>query len=333
MINRRSFLRKTLLLPALLSVKNVFSALPFHSGRRHNAGSSKEGPTVLSTWDFGKEANQHAWASLERGGSVVDAVEAGVRVIEADPSNSSVGYGGLPDRDGKVTLDACIMDGDGNCGGVCYLQDIMHPVSVARKVMENTPHVLIAGKGALKFALSQGFSRTNLLTVKSKEAWKKWKKKSEYTTEINRERHDTIGMVACDEKGRLAGACTTSGMSYKLPGRIGDSPLIGAGLFVDDQVGAATATGLGEAVIKTAGSFLVVEFMRQGMSPREACEEAVMRIVEKQNYQDFQVCFLAMNTAGEYGAFSIHPGFSYAVSKNGKHEVFRSDSYLKKIGK
>lgn len=261
---------------------------------------------------------------------MLDAVEAGVRVIEADPNNSSVGYGGFPDREGKVTLDACIMDADGNCGGVCFLEDIMHPISVARKVMENTPHVLLAGEGAREFALSQGFSRENLLTPKARDAWKEWKKESLYKTEINRERHDTIGMVAMDAKGRLAGACTTSGLSFKLRGRVGDSPIIGAGLYVDGEVGAAAATGLGEAVIKTAGTFLVVELMRQGMSPAEACEEAVMRIVRKQDYRDFQVCFLALNAAGEHGAFSIHPGFTYVLTRNGEHEMLNADSFIKK---
>lgn len=313
-----------------MGVKNVFSALPFGALRRQNAGSSTEGPVVLSTWDFGRKANQEAWSTLEKGGSVLDAVEAGVRVIEADPNNSSVGYGGFPDREGKVTLDACIMDADGNCGGVCFLEDIMHPISVARKVMENTPHVLLAGEGAREFALSQGFSRENLLTPKARDAWKEWKKESLYKTEINRERHDTIGMVAMDAKGRLAGACTTSGLSFKLRGRVGDSPIIGAGLYVDGEVGAAAATGLGEAVIKTAGTFLVVELMRQGMSPAEACEEAVMRIVRKQDYRDFQVCFLALNAAGEHGAFSIHPGFTYVLTRNGEHEMLNADSFIKK---
>ena len=313
-----------------MGVKNAFSALPFAAFHRQNAGSSTEGPVVLSTWDFGEVANREAWSTLEKGGSSLDAVEAGVGVIEADPDNSSVGYGGFPDREGKVTLDACIMDADGNCGGVCFLEDIMHPISVARKVMENTPHVLLAGEGAREFALSQGFERENLLTPKAKKAWKEWKKESVYKTEINRERHDTIGMVAMDGSGRLAGACTTSGLSFKLRGRVGDSPIVGAGLYVDGEVGAAAATGLGEAVIKTAGSFLVVELMRQGMSPMEACEEAVMRIVRKQAYRDFQVCFMALNTEGVHGAFSIHPGFTYVLSRKGAHEMFHADSFIKK---
>lgn len=330
MINRRSFIRKTVLLTALLGVKKSLWALPFGFSRRPKAGSSKEEPVVLSTWDFGLAANNEAWKVLANGDSSVDAVESGVRVVEADPSVNSVGYGGLPDREGKVTLDACIMDADGNCGGVCFLEEIMHPVSVARKVMENTPHVLLAGSGARDFAVSQGFERQNLLTDEARRAWQEWKKERVFKTEINRERHDTIGMVALDKSGKLAGACTTSGLSFKLRGRVGDSPLIGAGLYVDGEVGVATATGLGEAVIKTAGSFLVVELMRQGMSPQEACEEAVMRIVRRQDYRNFQVGFLALSAGGEAGAYSIHPGFTYTLSRRGVHEVLEADSYLKK---
>lgn len=329
MTDRRSFLRRTFLLSLILGIKSAASALPLAAFRRQKPGSLKEGPVILSTWDFGAGAHKAAWDTLEQGRSSVDAVEAGVRVVEADPEVSSVGYGGLPDREGKVTLDACIMDSEGNCGGVCFLEQIMHPVSVARKVMEETPHVLLAGDGALDFALSKGFRRQNLLTGESKKAWKEWKEESVFKAVINREMHDTIGMVALDAGGKLAGACTTSGLAFKLRGRVGDSPLIGAGLYVDGEVGAATATGLGEAVIKTAGSFLVVEMMRQGMTPREACEEAVLRIVQKQSYRDFQVGFLALGADGDYGAYSIHPGFSYTVTRDGVPQVFEADSYIK----
>ena len=330
MLNRRSFLQKTAILTALLGLKKSLFALPFAGSWRPKAGSSKEEPVILSTWDFGLAANKEAWRTLESGGSSLDAVESGVKVVEADPSINSVGYGGLPDREGKVTLDACIMDAAGNCGGVCFLEEIMHPVSVARRVMENTPHVLLAGEGAQDFALSEGFRKQNLLTDEARKAWEEWKKERIFKTEINRERHDTIGMVALDKNGKLAGACTTSGLSFKLHGRVGDSPIIGAGLFVDGEVGAATATGLGEAVIKTAGSFLVVELMRHGMSPQDACEEAVKRIVQKQDFGGFQVCFLALNTEGEHGAYSIHPGFTYTLSRGDVHKVLESDSYTKK---
>lgn len=331
MIDRRKFLRKTLLLSLLVGVKNSLPALPFARPPRHNAGFSKGKPVVLSTWDFGLIANQAALNTLEKNGSCLDAVEQGVKVIEADPNVTSVGYGGFPDREGKVTLDACIMDAQGNCGGVACLEDIMHPISVARKVMEDTPHVLLVGEGARKFALEKGFRTQNLLTAQAKKAWEDWKKESVYKTEINRERHDTIGMVAIDAGGTLAGACTTSGMSFKMRGRVGDSPIIGAGLYVDGEVGAATSSGLGEAVIKSAGSFLIVELMRHGLSPQEACEEAVRRIVARQkNYMDFQVGYLALSAAGESGAYSIHPGFTYTVTRGGKHEVFESESFTGK---
>jgi N4-(beta-N-acetylglucosaminyl)-L-asparaginase len=221
------------------------------------------------------------------------------------------------------------MDADGSCGAVAALEHIAHPIQVARRVMERTPHVLLAGDGALQFALEQGFKKEELLTPESEAAWKEWLKTAHYQPSVNSEvrdygktgmpggkdNHDTIGMLAIDARGRLAGACTTSGMAWKLRGRVGDSPIIGAGLYVDGEVGAATSTGVGEEVIRNAGSFLVVELMRHGRTPQEACHEAVMRIVKKRPNasKDLQVGFLAMNRNGEVGAFAIQPGFSYAV--------------------
>ena len=286
-------------------------------------------PLVVSTWENFK-ANSAAMKVLEQNGSALDAVEAGVRVPEANPKDSSVGYGGRPDRDGNVTLDACIMDSDGNAGSVCFLQHIKHPISVARKVMEKTPHVILAGAGALKFALKNGFKKEQLLTEESKIVWQEWQKESDYKPVINVENHDTIGMLAIDEKGNISGACTTSGLAYKMYGRVGDSPIIGAGLFVDNEVGAAAATGMGEAVLKTVGSFLVVELMRQGKSPYEACKEAVLRIAKKQKYKDFQVGYLAINKKGEFGAYSIHPGFNYVVSRKDEEKLLNADSYIVK---
>ena len=201
-------------------------------------------PIVICTWDF-YNASARAWEILKDGGSSLDAVEQGVMVEEADVQNQTVGVGGRPDRDGRVTLDACIMDKDGNCGAVLCLQHIAHPISVARKVMEQTPHVMLAGKGAEQFAYEQGFEKTDLLTEKSKQEWLEWKKSSKYQPIINIENHDTIGMLAIDKNGDISGACTTSGMAYKMAGRVGDSPIIGAGLFVDNEVGGATATGRG----------------------------------------------------------------------------------------
>ncbi len=284
-------------------------------------------PIVISTWSHGLAANEEAWKVLSNGGRALDAVEMGVRVSEADPNVSSVGYGGLPDRDGNVTLDACIIDEEGNCGSVCFLENIMHPISVARKVMEKTPYVMLAGDGALKFALDNGFKKENLLTESSKKAWLDWKKTNEYL-KIDKDHHDTIGMLAIDNNGNISGACTTSGLAYKLRGRVGDSPIIGAGLFLDNEVGGACATGKGEAVIKIAGSAMIVELMRNGKSPNEACKIAVERIARKQkDYKDFQVGFLALSKSGEYGAYSLQKGFEYALCFDNKNKLYPSDSY------
>jgi N4-(beta-N-acetylglucosaminyl)-L-asparaginase len=287
-------------------------------------------PVVISTWDFGLAANAEAWKILSNGGRALDAVEAGARVPEGDPKETSVGLGGLPDRDGRVTLDSCIMDENANCGAVACLEHIVHPVSVARKVMEKTPHVLLVGEGALQFALSQGFKKEKLLTKESEKAWKEWLKKSEYKPVANIENHDTIGIVALDAKQNLSGACTTSGMAYKMPGRVGDSPIIGAALFVDNEVGAATSTGVGEEVIRMVGSHLVVELMRQGNSPQKACELAVGRIVKNQpqKSKEIQVGFLALNKHGEYGAFALMKGFTYAVyTPEQGNKLFEAKSY------
>ena len=250
-------------------------------------------------------------------------------VEEADVDNQTVGVGGRPDRDGNVTLDACIMDKDGNCGAVLYLQNIAHPVSVARKVMEETPHVMLAGKGAKQFAYEKGFKRVRLLTEKSNQEWQEWKKTSEYRPIINIENHDTIGMLAIDQDGNIAGACTTSGMAYKMAGRVGDSPIIGAGLFVDNEVGGATATGVGEEVVRTVGSFLIVELMRQGKSPQEACEEGVKRIIAKnKDHTDFQIGFIAINKQGETGGYCIQPGFTYRTYSEAGHRNNTASSYI-----
>ncbi len=280
MITRRSFVSKSALALAGFSISKK-SSTAIISEHKNSL------PIVISTWNHGLPANEAAWEILSKGGNSLDAVEAGVRIPEADPNVITVGYGGIPDSSGKVTLDACIMDEKGRAGSVAFLEHIKHPVSVARLVMEKTPHVMLTGKGALQFALDNGFEKENLLTPQMKKAWKKWKKeKKEFNTKINienqvLENHDTIGMLAIDKDGRISGACTTSGMGFKMPGRVGDSPIIGAGLFVDGEVGGAAATGSGELVMKTVGSFLVVELMRNGMSPTEACEEAVHRIAKK----------------------------------------------------
>jgi len=279
-------------------------------------------PIVISTWIHGMEANVAAWDILKKGGTALDAVEAGVRVTESDPNNTSVGLGGLPDREGIVSLDACIMDENSDCGAVAFLQDIENPISVARKVMEETPHTMLVGEGAKQFALEKGFPETNLLTENSKKQWEKWKIESKYQPVINSENHDTIGMVALDANGNLSGACTTSGMAYKLHGRVGDSPIIGAGLFVDNEVGAACATGMGEAIVRISGSTIVVELMRNGMSPNDACKEAVDRIIRKhKDMTNLQVGFIAINKFGETGGYSVYSGFNYAVQSETQNEM------------
>ncbi len=286
-------------------------------------------PLVIATWNV-NDSTAEAWRVLQEGKSALDAVEKGCNIEEANAEGQSVGIGGLPDRDGNVTLDACIMDSKGNYGAVVYLQNIMHPISVARKVMEDTPHVIMAGKGAEQFAYSKGFEKTNLLTDASKKAWEEWKKTSQYKPIINIENHDTIGMLAIDKNGDISGGCTTSGLAYKMAGRVGDSPIIGSGLFVDNEVGAATATGLGEEVLKTVGSFLIVELMRQGKTPQQACEEAIGRIIENSpNYKDFQVGYIAVNKKGETGYYAIHDGFWVTKFQNGKNENIASEFYNK----
>jgi N4-(beta-N-acetylglucosaminyl)-L-asparaginase len=339
MSTRRRFLQTSLLSSAaVLAGKKLFA--------EQGIQAIKNNPVVISTWDFGAAANTEAWKILGTGGRALDAVEAGVKIPEADPKNQTVGYGGLPDRDGRVTLDACIMDELYNCGSVMCLEFIKHPISVARMVMEKTPHVVLSGDGALQFALANGFIKENLLTPESEREWKEWLKTSKYEPQMNIENrpqvpgqvypvpksstddmpggadnHDTIGMVALDAKGNVSGACTTSGMAYKMHGRVGDSPIIGAGLYVDNEIGAAAATGVGEEVIRIVGSHLVVELMRQGLKPEAACRKAVERIIARnpEKAKKIQVGFLALNKKGEYGAYALHPGFSYAV-KSGKEE-------------
>jgi N4-(beta-N-acetylglucosaminyl)-L-asparaginase len=314
------------------------------AGRQTKA--RKRGPLIVSTWDFGRAANAAAYAKIMIGGSALDGVEAGARVPEADPDNHSVGLGGYPDRDGHVTCDASIMDDTGRLGSVAALEDIVHAVSVARRVMENTPHTLLVGEGALQFALAEGFPREQLLTPEAEKGWRDWLKASMYHPQANIENtglkpagpgmqpgsalnHDTIGILALDADGAIAGACTTSGMAFKMHGRVGDSPIAGAGLFVEPGVGAATSTGVGEEVMRIAGSVRVCNSMRAGMSPAQACREAVMHIkrLRGANLSDEQVGFLAIDRYGRYGAFALQPGFTYAVTDaDGNTQVFKGES-------
>jgi len=337
MFNRRKFLGSSLLASTgwFLKTNNVGIKTYFITDK----------PVVISTWDFGKAANAAAWEVLSKQGRALDAVEAGVKIPESDPNNHSVGYGGLPDRDGHVTLDACIMDENSNCGSVMCLEYIVHPISVARLVMEKTPHVVLAGDGALEFALANGFKKENLLTPESEKMWKEWLRNSKYEPVINIENkkfidkslspggasnHDTIGMLALDNNGNLSGACTTSGMAFKMHGRVGDSPIIGAGLFVDNEIGSATSTGVGEEVIRIVGSHLVVEYMRLGFTPRDACRKAVERIVTRDpaKAKTLQVGFLALKKDGSFGAYCIQKGFTYAVRSTTEEKIYESESWF-----
>jgi N4-(beta-N-acetylglucosaminyl)-L-asparaginase len=332
MTTRRKIIKNSLLASSSLLLLPKAKALHKEAYERVNFQGNNS--VVISTWDFGLKANLAAWEVLKQNGRALDAVEAGVKIPEGDPTERSVGYGGRPDRDGRVTLDACIMDDNFNIGSVACIEYIKHPVSVARAVMEKTPHVMLVGDGALAFALSQGFKKENLLVADSKKEWEEWLKSSQYKPIINIENHDTIGMIALDQSGNLSGACTTSGMAFKMHGRVGDSPIIGAGLYVDNEIGSATATGHGEEVIRVAGCHLVVELMRQGKSPEAACKSAVERVVQmakkrKKDLSEIQVGFIALSKQGEYGAYCVQKGFSYAVHDYTSNRLIQSDSYLK----
>ena len=320
-MKRRKFVAATALgIPAVGLLPGLIAA-------RGRGTGSDGGRVVVSTWNFAG-ANETAAEALTGGAPPLDAVERGIRVVESDPTNTSVGIGGYPDRDGHLTLDASIMEGTGSCGSVVFVEGVANPITLARLVMEKTPHVILAGSGAEQFAREQGLALRKELTPGARKAWEDWVKENHYApVPIGRENHDTIGMLALSG-GRMAGGCSTSGAAWKMRGRVGDSPIIGAGLFVDDTVGAATSTGLGETVIRTAGSALIVELMRQGRSPEEACRGAVERILVKQpQYRGklkFLVAFLALRNDGEVGAWGAGPGFEYAVVREGEKSVVRA---------
>ncbi|MHA0330152.1 N(4)-(beta-N-acetylglucosaminyl)-L-asparaginase [Sphingomonas melonis] len=302
--------------------------------------ASPDRALIVSTWDFGAAANDAAFARMKAGGTLLDAVEAGAMVPEADPENHSVGYGGYPDRDGHVTLDAVIMDDAGGVGAVAALEDTVHAISVARRVMEKTPHTFLVGEGATRFARDQGFPKVDLLTPPAEKAWREWLKTSQYKPVANIENrraplggaldHDTIGLLARDASGRMAGACTTSGMAFKMRGRVGDSPQVGSGLYVEAGVGGATSTGLGEEVTRIAGTARVVASMRAGLSPQAACEEVVKHIAKLRGdaIKGVQVGFLALSPQGEVGAFCLLPGFTYAVTDAAGRTVVRKGPSL-----
>lgn len=351
MINRRNFLQfSTLSLPLLLTKKIFGQKQKFEK----NSAIQVKTPVVVSTWDSGIRANAAAWKVLVKQGRALDAVEAAANSAENETS-CCVGLNAYPDRDGKVTLDASIMDELANCGSVAYLRHIKNPISVARKLMETTPHVFLSGDGAEQFALENGFRRQpDKLSPSAEKAYKRWLKESKYKPVINIENmksdeqessptsptkfengdfnHDTMGTIALDAKNNLSGACTTSGMAFKMHGRVGDSPIIGAGLFVDNEIGAATSSGVGEEVIRICGTHLIIELMRFGYTPEKACEEAVRRIVKRdvEKAKTFQVGFIALSKKGEVGAFSVQKEFTYSVTNNEfpKGKIFESKSYF-----
>ena len=324
--SRRKFIFNTL----ALSASTFIGSSLFRKSRAGYYPVIKGNPIIISTWDFGLKANQEAWNMINNRGNALDAVESSIRLIEEDPTNHSVGIGGYPDRDGHVTLDACIMDDRGKAGSVTFLEGILHPISVARKIMEQTPYVMLSGDGALQFALENGFQKTELLTEDSKKAWSNWLKAHNYQPIINRDNHDTIGLLCKDMEGNLSGGCSTSGLAFKMHGRVGDSPIVGAALYVDNEVGAAVTTGLGEMVMRAVSTFLVVELMRNGKTPQEACEEAIYRIIRKEpEYKNNQVGIIALNKEGNIGAYAIQEGFQYAVTSHERNEILNSSSYVK----
>ncbi|MFP6720138.1 MAG: N(4)-(beta-N-acetylglucosaminyl)-L-asparaginase [Candidatus Poribacteria bacterium] len=323
-INRREFL--TNLTIGATTATALLGGEMATAEPNNRSAQNKSYPLFVSTWAFGKATNNAALGNYQRDKSLLDAVEAGIQVTEADVSNASVGIGGIPNADGIVQLDACIMNGpDHQVGSVAAIEGIAHPISVARRVMEKTPHVMLAGDGAQKFALDQGFQRTNLLTQARQEEWKNWQKKRE--KEAHSDAHDTITLLALDKNGDIAGGCSTSGWGYKLPGRVGDSPIIGGGLYVDNQVGAAGCTGKGENCMRYCSSFMVVEFMRSGLDPQSACIAAIKRIASTDPLGlNLEIYFIALDKRGNYGAAGAGKGFQYAVTTPEDSQVFQSEA-------
>jgi len=298
---------------------------------------AKSTPIILSTWSFGAIANAAGWPVLLRNGKSIDAVERACIAVESDPEVDSVGIGGTPDAEGKITLDGSIMLSPQKSAGVACIRHYAHPVSIARKVMEKTPHKLLVGEGAEKFAAACGFKKEKLLTAEAVAWWKKWKadpsKHSFHrTNRANREEarlrrkkiksHDTVGVLAIDSSGVIAGACSTSGLAFKMPGRVGDSPIIGAGLYVDPTVGAAVATGTGELMLGTCATFLAVERMRAGDSPQQAIVTVLARVSKSYKLKTRQQCALiALRADGNWSSGGLVSGFRVAVTTNDQSEL------------
>jgi len=326
-ISRRSFVKTSAIAGTGLLINQS------SSGKLFSSTNKSIEPITVSTWDNTIKSNEKTIELLLNGANSLDAIEQGIIVAENDESNTTVGYGGFPDEDGIVTLDACIMDWQGKAGSVAGVENIRHVISLARCVMEKTDHVMLVGEGARKFALENKFKEENLLSEKAKKAWQDWKQKGiKNNHRVNRDNHDTIGMLAIDNEGKLSGGVSTSGMAWKIHGRVGDSPIIGAALFVDSEIGGAVATGNGEWVMRTCGSFLIVEKMREGYSPEEACKIATQRIAKlnKKN-EDIQIGYIALRKDGIMGAYSLYPNFSYCLaSKKLENKSYKSAYYLNK---
>ncbi|MGV3771627.1 MAG: N(4)-(beta-N-acetylglucosaminyl)-L-asparaginase [Verrucomicrobiales bacterium] len=297
-------------------------------GAKVNSAAQKtnERPLVISTWPFGKPANEEALRVIAAGGSALDGVEHGIRLAESDPDNSSVGLAGIPNSDGVVQLDASIMNGPGHkAGSVAALEGILHPITAARRVMEKTQHVMLVGKGAADFAVREGLANYEKISDREKQVLEKWRKTKSKPAVRPEDNHDTIALLVLGPDGTIAGGCSTSGWGGKLPGRVGDSPIIGGGLYVDNDIGAAGATGLGENVMRYCGSFLVVELMRQGLTPQEACLETIRRIAKKDPKGfDLSINFIALNKNGEFGAAGTGQGFQYSVTYKDFSKVLQS---------
>lgn len=289
-------------------------------------------PLIVSTWPFGKPGNEKALEILAKKGSVLDAVEQGIRLVESDEENRSVGISGLPNAAGVVQQDACIMHGpDHNAGSVAGIEGILHPISAARRVMEKTPHVMLVGDGAGQFALKEGLESVK---TKSRELHEKWHKENSKPADSKRpkDNHDTVALLVLDAKGNIAGGCSTSGWGGKLPGRVGDSPIIGSGLYVDNEVGAAGATGLGENVMRYCASFMVVEYMRQGLHPEAACLKTIARIaaIDPKSAEDLHINFVALDKKGRFGAAGTGAGFEYSVTTSDSSKVLEGAAFTTK---
>jgi N4-(beta-N-acetylglucosaminyl)-L-asparaginase len=336
-MQKRRFFIKSGLLAALGGAVWSQNACNLKQNSPNFSPSKTIKPIAIATWSPNAAATLKAYETMASGGYALDAVEQGIHIPEADPLDTSVGYGGFPDETGEVALDACIMNESGNFGSVMAIKGILHPISVAKRMLDHSTHVYLVGDGALEFAKEQGYQTQELLTEVAKEAWEKWKAKGSYDPMLTpkqileriQSNHDTIGLIAIDQEGRMCGGCSTSGLAFKKKGRIGDSPIIGAGLFVDNEVGGASCSGLGEEVAKVCGAHVVVECMRNGLSPEEACREAISRIVKNadNDAREIQVGFIAMHKSGAYGAYAINKNFSYAVTDSSGTRIYDAPSW------